>query len=340
MPKSLFGKQVDKVTLSLCQLAGDEMEVKIGKIRLKNPVMVASGTFGYAREFEKLVNLKEIGAIITKTITLNPRQGNPMPRICETSAGMLNAIGLQNEGVDNFIKEKMPYLSKIGTPLIVSISGNNIDEFFILARRLNKLRNINGIELNISCPNIRGEGWKMASYHKATGQAGRGLVAQDSKATYEVVRAVRRVTNKTLITKLSPNVTDIVEIARAAEKAGSDAVSLVNTFLGMAIDINTKRPKLGNITGGLSGPCIKPIALRMVYEASNNIGIPVIGAGGIMSADDAIEFMMAGATAIQVGTANFIDPGICGKIIKGIEAYLKKHKIEKIEDIVGNLDIV
>lgn len=300
-----------------------ELGVKIGKIKLKNPVMVASGTFGYAKEFEKLVNLAGIGAIITKTVTLNPKQGNLMPRICETPAGMLNAIGLQNEGVDDFIKEKMPYLSKIGVPIIVSISGNNIDEFFILARRIDKIKNISGIELNISCPNLKNK----------------RLVAQDNKTTYEVVKAVRKVTNKTIITKLSPNVTDIVEIAEAAENAGSDAVSLVNTFLGMAIDIDTRKPRLGNITGGLSGPCIKPIALRMVYEVSRNISIPVIGIGGIMNSDDAVEFMLAGAMAIQVGTANFIEPGICGKIAKGIEIYLKKHKIEKIEDIVGNLDI-
>ncbi len=299
------------------------IKVKIGKIKLENPVIAASGTFGYAREFEKLINLKHIGAIITKTITLNPRQGNPMPRICETSAGMLNAIGLQNEGIDNFIKEKMPYLSKIGTPIIVSISGNNIDEFFILARRLDKIKNIAGIELNISCPNINCE----------------GLVAQDKKETFEVVKAVRKITAKTIITKLSPKVTDIVEIAKAAEDAGSDAVSLVNTFLGMAIDIDTRKPKLGNTTGGLSGPCIKPIAVRMVYEVSRNIDIPVIGIGGIMNAEDAIEFMLAGADAIQVGTANFIDPGVCWKIVKGIEDYLRKHKIEKIEDIVGKVDI-
>ncbi|PIP68358.1 MAG: dihydroorotate dehydrogenase [Candidatus Omnitrophica bacterium CG_4_9_14_0_2_um_filter_42_8] len=295
------------------------MKIKIGKIELKNPVMVASGTFGYAKEFEKLVNLKHLGAIITKTITLNPRQGNPMPRICETASGMLNAIGLQNEGIDDFIKEKMPYLSKIGVPIIISISGNNIDEFFILARRLNKIKAISGIELNISCPNIKC----------------RGLVAQDKKETYEVVKAVRKTTSKTVITKLSPNVTDITEIAKAAEDAGSDAVSLVNTFLGMAIDVETGKSKLGNITGGLSGPCIKPIALRMVHEVSRNIDIPVIGMGGIMNAGDAIEFILAGATAIQVGTANFIEPGVSGKIIKGIEAYLKKHKIKKFQDIIG-----
>ena len=298
------------------------MKVRIGKLRLKNPVMAASGTFGYAKEFEKLVNLPSLGAIITKTITLNPRAGNPMPRICETAGGMLNAIGLQNEGFDNFIKEKLPYLSKIGTPVIISISGNNIDEFFILAKRLDKIRSISGIELNISCPNINCE----------------GLVAQDAKETNEVVKAVRKITGKTIITKLSPNVTDIVKIAKAAESAGSDAISLVNTFLGMAIDIETRKPKLGNITGGLSGPCIKPIALRMVYDVSRNIDIPVIGIGGIMNASDAVEFMIAGASAIQVGTANFIEPGVCGKIIKGIEDYLKKHKIEKIEELIGTLD--
>ncbi|MDP2912145.1 MAG: dihydroorotate dehydrogenase [Candidatus Omnitrophota bacterium] len=298
------------------------MKVRIGKLRLKNPVMAASGTFGYAREFEKLVNLKGMGAIITKTITLNPRAGNPMPRICETAAGILNAIGLQNEGFDNFIKEKLPYLSKIGTPVIISISGNNIDEFFILAKRLDKIKSISGIELNISCPNIKCE----------------GLVAQDAKETYEVVKAVRKITGKTIITKLSPNVTDIVKIAKAAESAGSDAVSLVNTFLGMAIDMETRKPKLGNITGGLSGPCIKPIALRMVYDVSRNIDIPVIGIGGIMNAGDAVEFMIAGASAIQVGTANFIEPGVCGKIIKGIEEYLRKHKIENIEELIGTLD--
>jgi len=296
--------------------------INIGKIKLNNPVMAASGTFGYAQEFEKLVNLKNIGAIITKTITLNPKAGNPMPRICETAGGMLNAIGLQNEGADNFIKEKMPYLSKIGSPIIVSISGNNIDEFFILARRLDKIKGISGLELNISCPNIKS----------------RGLVAQDNKATYEVVKAVKKITAKTVITKLSPNVTNIVEIAKAAQDAGSDAVSLVNTFLGMAIDIDTRRPKLGNITGGLSGPCIKPIALRMTYEVSRNINIPVIGIGGIMNSNDAIEFILAGATAIQVGTANFIEPGVCGKIVKGIEDYLRKHKVEKVEDIIGALN--
>lgn len=293
-------------------------EVNIGKIRLKNPVMVASGTFGYAEELEELVDLKKLGAIVTKTITLEPRQGNPMPRVCETTAGMLNAIGLQNEGVENFIEEKLPYLSKIGVPIIVSISGDSVAEFCKLAERLDKERKVEGIELNISCPNVTKHETRNTKHE---------LIAQDKDTTYEVVKKVRKVTSKTLITKLSPNVTDVVEIARSACKAGTDAVSLVNTFLGMVIDIETGKPKLGNITGGLSGPCIKPIALRMVWEVAKNIKKPVIGIGGIMSAEDAIEFLLAGAKAIQVGTANFIDPAICEKIIKGIERWIKTKSL-------------
>lgn len=283
------------------------MGISIGKIKLKNPVMAASGTFGYAKEFEGLVDLKKLGAIVTKTITIKPRPGNPMPRVCETASGMLNAIGLQNEGVEDFIEEKLPYLSKIGVPIIVSISGDSIKEFCGLAKRLDKEKGVAGIELNISCPNIKRQ----------------GLIAQDKNATYELAKKVREKTSKTLITKLSPNVTDIVEIARAACKAGTDVVSLVNTFLGMAIDVETGKPRLANITGGLSGPAIKPIALRMVWEVARNIKKPVIGMGGIMTADDAIEFLLAGAKAVQVGTANFIEPGVCEKIIKGVEKWKK-----------------
>ncbi|MBU0758790.1 MAG: dihydroorotate dehydrogenase [Candidatus Omnitrophica bacterium] len=281
--------------------------VKIGKINLKNPVMVASGTFGYAEEFEGLIDLKKLGAIVTKTITLDPKQGNPMPRICETASGMLNAIGLQNKGVDNFIEEKLPYLSKIGVPVIVSVSGDCADEFCELAKRLDREKHVDGIELNLSCPNIKA----------------RGLIAQDKEATYETVKSVREKTGKTLIAKLSPNVTDIVEIAEAACEAGADSVSLINTLIGMAIDVETGKPKLGNITGGLSGPCIKPIALRMVWEVAKNIDKPVIGMGGIMTAQDAVEFLIAGAKAVQIGTASFIDPGISGKIIKGVEKWTK-----------------
>ena len=290
------------------------LEINIGKIKLKNPVMVASGTFGYAKEFEGLMDLKKLGAIVTKTITLKPRQGNPMPRVCETSSGMLNAIGLQNDGVEDFIDEKLPYLAKIGVPIIVSISGDNVKEFCELAQRLDKEKDVDGIELNISCPNVRAQGSRLKA---------QGLIAQDKDATYEVVKSVRKVTDKTLITKLSPNVTDIVEIAKATCKGGTDAVSLVNTFFGMAIDIETGRPKLGNVTGGLSGPCIKPIALKMVWDVAKNIDKPVIGMGGIMNASDAIEFLLAGAQAVQVGTANFVEPGVCETIIKGVEKWTK-----------------
>jgi len=291
-----------------------KLGVTIGKIKLKNPVMVASGTFGYAEEFEDLVDLRQLGAIVTKTITLKPRQGNPMPRICETSSGMLNAIGLQNDGVENFIEEKLPYLSRLGVPIIVSISGDNVEEFCKLTKRLDNEKGVDGIELNISCPNITHDAVRSTQYN---------LIAQDKSATHGLVKKVRKATGKTLITKLSPNVTDIVEIAQAACKAGTDAVSLVNTFSGMAIDIETGKPRLGNITGGLSGPCIKPIALRMVWEVAKNIKRPVIGMGGIMTAGDAIEFMLAGARAVQVGTANFVEPGICEKIIKGVEKWIK-----------------
>ncbi len=298
--------------------------ITIGKLKLKNPVMAASGTFGYAKEFEELVDLKKLGAIVTKTITLNPRQGNPMPRICETSSGMLNAIGLQNEGVEYFIDEKLPYLAKINVPVIVSISGDSAAEFSNLAKRLDKEKDVDGIELNISCPNIKSISTPLdfargRQKHKCT-----SLIAQDKDATYEVVKKVRQATSKTLITKLSPNVTDIVEIARSACKGGTDGVSLINTLLGMAIDIETGKPKLANITGGLSGPAIKPIALRMVYEVAKNINKPVIGMGGIMTPEDAIEFLLAGAKAVEVGTANFIEPGVCEKIIKGIEQWTKK----------------
>jgi len=293
------------------KLKAHRLNIEIGKIKLKNPVMAASGTFGYGEEFKDLIDLKVLGAIVTKTITLMPRQGNPMPRVCETSSGMLNAIGLQNKGVDNFIDEKLPYLSRIGTCIIVSISGDNIQEFRKLARRLDKEKAVNGIELNISCPNVKAQ----------------GLIAQDANATYEVVKEVREVTGKALITKLSPNVTDIVEIAQAACKGGTDAVSLVNTFFGMAIDIETGKPRLGNITGGLSGPCIKPIALRMVWDVARNISKPVIGMGGIMCAEDAIEFLLAGAKAVGIGTASLVEPGVCGKIIKGIKEYCSSDMI-------------
>lgn len=298
------------------------LSVKIGRLKLKNPVMVASGTFGYAEEFADFINLKTLGAIVTKTITLKPKAGNPPPRTCETPSGMLNSIGLENPGIEKFIQEKLPTLKKIGVPLIASIaSSNGLEEFLELAGRTEKIKEIKAVELNISCPNTR--------YPR--------LISQDPKATYQLVSKVRKVTSKTLITKLSPNVTDITEIALAAEDAGSDAVSLVNTITGMSIDVETHRPKIATITGGLSGPAIRPIAVRMVWEVHQKIKIPIIGIGGIINVSGALEFFLAGATAVAVGTANFINPKISVEIIEGIRSYLVKNKIEDIKAIVGSL---
>jgi len=298
------------------------LETKIGKLILKNPVMVASGTFGYGEEFEDYVNLKKLGAIVTKTITLRPRKGNPMPRTCETAAGMLNAIGLENPGLESFISEKMPILKNLGVPVIVSIASEaGPDEFITLARRLDAIKEIAAFELNISCPNLKSK----------------KLISQDPVTTYAVVTKVRKITDKTIITKLSPNVTDITEIARAVEDAGSDAVALVNTFTGMVVDINSKKPKLANITGGLSGPAIKPIALRMVWETANAVKIPVIGIGGIMTPGDALEFIISGATAVQAGTANFVNPGAAEDIIDGLTKYMKDNKIVHIKNLIASL---
>lgn len=300
-----------------------DLSVKIGRLHLKNPVLVASGTFGYAEEYDGLVPLKKLGAIVTKTITIKPRLGNPMPRIVETPAGLLNSIGLANEGIDNFIKEKLAFLKKAGVPIIVSIGGELSDEFVRLAKRLDDISGVSALELNISCPNI------------ASGS--RCLIAQDQKATYTLVKAVRRATKATVITKLSPNVSDITAVARAAEDGGSDAVSLVNTFLAMAIDVTTRRPKLGNVVGGLSGPAIKPLALRMVYETAQAICIPIIGMGGIMEAADALEFIIAGADAVAVGSANFVNPAASVEIIKGITRYMQKNRIKNIKELTGSL---
>jgi dihydroorotate dehydrogenase (NAD+) catalytic subunit len=309
------------------------LSVKLGKIKLKNPVMVASGTFGYAEEFKDFIDLKKLGAIVTKTITLNPRQGNPPARTCETPSGMLNSIGLENPGLEVFVQEKLPQLMKIGSAIIVSIaSEENPDEFVILAKRLDKIKRIAAIELNISCPNIKSQ----IAYRKSHIAK---LIAQDAKATYEVVSAVRKVTRKTLITKLSPNVTDITEIALAAEGAGSDAVSLVNTLSGMSIDINARKPKIASITGGLSGPAIRPIAVRMVWEVYQKIKIPVIGMGGIMDTSSALEFLIAGASAIAIGTANFVNPKVTIEIIEGIKNYMIRNKIKDLSSLIGSLKI-
>lgn len=312
------------------------LKVEIGKLRLKNPVMVASGTFGYADEFRDFIDLKKLGAIVTKTITLAPRQGNPPPRTCETPAGMLNSIGLQNPGIEVFIKEKLPLLAKIGIPIIVSIaSEEDPEEFAILAKQLDKIKEVAAMELNISCPNIRSQQSTVNSQQKKKGYY--GLIAQDPKSTSGVVEAVRKVTQKTLITKLSPNVTDITEIAQAAQNAGSDAVSLVNTLSGMSIDAVSRKPKIATVTGGLSGPAIRPVALRMVWEVYRQIKIPIIGMGGIMDTPSALEFFIAGATAVSIGTANFINPKLTLEVISGIKQYLIQNKIDDIHQLTGSI---
>ena len=315
-----------------------KFSVNIGKLKLKNPVMVASGTFGYAEEFKAFLNLKELGAIVTKTITLKPRQGNPSPRTCETPSGMLNSIGLENPGLEVFVREKFPLLKKIGIPIIVSIaSEDGPEEFVTLAKRLDKIKEVAAIELNISCPNITPHAMPpLAAQRAACSQ----LIAQDAKATYKLVNAVRKITQKTLITKLSPNVIDIAEIAKAAECAGTDAVSLINTITAMAIDAKTRTPRIAAITGGLSGPAIRPVAVRMVWEVCRKIKVPVIGMGGIIDVSSALEFIIAGATAVAVGTANFINPKATVEIISGIKQYLIENNIKDINQLTGSLKIV
>ncbi len=300
------------------------IRVNIGGIELKNPVMTASGTFGYAREFEHLVDLNRLGGIIVKGLSLEPSKGNPPPRIVETPCGMLNAIGLENVGLAAFVKEKLPFLKGLETPIFVNFYGKNIAEYAELAARLDDIEDVSGIEVNISCPNVKSGGMAFGAY-------------PDSAS--EVVRAVRDRTEKPLMVKLSPNVTDITEIARSVEAEGADSISLINTITGMAIDIETRRPKLANITGGLSGPAIKPVALRMVWQTAQSVKIPVIGVGGIMTAKDALEFLIAGAVAVQVGTANFINPHATIDIIEGIEAFLMEKKIADLADIIGTLEI-
>lgn len=315
-----------------------DTSTKIGKLKLKNPVMVASGTFGYGEEFKEVTDLKAIGAIITKSVTLKPRQGNKPPRLWETTAGMLNSIGLQNDGVNDFLKNKLPFLKSTGTPVIVSIAGESINEFAQLARKLN-ISGVSALEVNISCPNISyGSNINRRSGLPAANASTR-IFSQDAKAAATVVREVKKNTKKTIITKLSPEVTDITEIARAVEKAGTDAISVMNTIKGMAVDVETQRPKLGNITGGLSGPAIKPIALRIVWETANAVKIPVIGIGGIMTANDAIEFLLCGAEAIQVGTANFVNPKAPVAIAQGIAEYLEEKNLNSLKDIIGKLKV-
>jgi len=304
--------------------------------------MVASGTFGYAEEFNNFLDLKKLGAVVSKTITINPRRGNIPPRTCETPSGMLNSIGLENPGVEVFLKEKLPGLKKIGVPIIVSIaSEGDPEEFVALAKKLDKISHVAAIELNISCPNVRhssvlvGAREPNTEHRKPSTEHRAPLISQDPRATFNLVKTVRKVTNKTLITKLSPNVTDIVQIARAAESAGSDALALINTVQGMSIDIHSRRPKIAMGVGGLSGPAIRPIAVRMVWEVYRKVSIPIIGMGGIMDTESALEFFLAGATAVSVGTANFVNPGISVEIIEGIKKYLKANKINSLSELTG-----
>jgi len=301
-----------------------DLSVNIGKLNLSNPVMTASGTFGYGLEFQDFVDLKKIGGIIVKGTTLHHREGNPYPRMAETPMGMLNAVGLQNKGVHYFVDHIYPQIKDIRTNMIVNVSGSQVEDYAETASIINELENIPAIELNISCPNVKQGGM-------AFGVTTHGAA--------EVVSAVRKVYKKTLIVKLSPNVTDITEIARAVEGAGADSVSLINTLLGMAIDAEKRRPILSTVTGGMSGAAVKPIALRMVWQVAKAVNIPVVGLGGIMNWKDAVEFMLAGATAIQIGTANFIDPAITVKVAEGINDYLDRHGYSSVRDIIGALEV-
>ncbi len=301
-----------------------DLRVNIGSLELQNPVMTASGTFGYAREFSNLVNLYRLGAIIVKGISYEPRAGNPPPRIVETPCGMLNAIGLQNVGVERFIDEKMVYLRGLGVPVVVNILGDTIDEYRILTERLRGVDGISALEVNISCPNVK------------KGGVAFGTVPSMAAA---VTEAVKRAADVPVMVKLSPNVSDIAEMAKAVEDSGADSISLINTLIGMAIDLKSRKPLLANVVGGLSGPAIKPVALRMVYQAAAAVKIPVIGIGGIDTVEDALEFILAGATAVQVGTANFINPRVSEELVEGIGDYVQSHKLSSVRDLIGALEV-
>lgn len=301
-----------------------DLSVDLGFLKLKNPVLAASGTFGYGLEFKPFYDLELLGGFVVKGLYFNPREGNRPPRLVETPSGLINSIGLQGIGVEAFCREILPELAELDTAVIVNVCGEDEDEYARVAEYLSRFKGIAALELNISCPNVR--------------EGGR-CPAQSSEATFRTVRKVREVTPLPLITKLSPNVTDIASVALAAEEAGSEAICLVNTFLAMAVDLETRKPKLGNVIGGLSGPAIKPIALRMVFQVARAVKIPVIGIGGIFTAEDALEFMMVGASAIEVGTANFVDPDACLRIIQGMEKWAENHAIKNISEIIGSLKI-
>jgi len=301
-----------------------DLNVNIGGLKLKNPVLTASGTFGYGEEFADFIDLTRLGGFIVKGTTLHPREGNPYPRMAETPMGMLNAVGLQNKGVHHFVEHIYPRLKNLNTNVIVNVSGSSVEDYSETAAIINELDNIPAIELNISCPNVKHGGMTFGVHPEAAA---------------EVVSAVRKAYHKTLIVKLTPNVTDITEIAKAVEGAGADSVSLINTMLGMAIDAERRKPLLSTVTGGLSGPCVKPVALRMVWQVAKAVKVPVVGLGGIMNATDAVEFLLAGATAIELGTANFIDPGITVKVVDGINEYLDRHGFKSVKEIIGALEI-
>lgn len=301
-----------------------DLKVKLGCTELKNPVMTASGTFGYGTEYSDFMDLSKIGGIVVKGTTLHDRQGNAYPRMAETPSGMLNAVGLQNKGVDYFVKNIYPNIKSYETALFVNVSGSTIEDYIATAEIINDLDQIPGIELNISCPNVKEGGMAFGTSCLSASQ---------------VVKAVRRVYKKELMVKLSPNVTDISEIALGVEAEGADSISLINTLLGMAINAEKRKPVLSTVTGGLSGPAVKPVALRMVWQVAKAVKVPIIGMGGIMNATDAIEFLLAGATAVQIGTANFLDPTVSVKVVDGIEDYLKRHNCTSVNDIIGALEI-
>jgi dihydroorotate dehydrogenase (NAD+) catalytic subunit len=299
-----------------------DISVSLNGLKLKNPVMTASGTFGYGKEFDALIDLNQLGAIVVKGISIKPMKGNPPPRIVETAAGMLNAIGLANIGIEGFLEDKLPWLNTLNTEVIVNIYGHSISEYGELASAFRGVKGVSALEVNISCPNV---------------DKGGLVFGKDPEMSARVTEAVVKNTDKPVIVKLTPNVSDITLLARAVEAAGAHALSVINTLTGMAVDVNTRRPRLGNISGGLSGPAIKPVALYMVYQTARAVNIPVIGIGGIVNAQDALEFMIAGASAVQVGTANFINPKATIEIIEGIKDYCLKNNIEQVSDITGSL---
>ena len=326
---------------------GVDLRVVLGKLVLSNPVLVAAGTFGYGLEFRRHVRLDQLGGLVTKTLTRAPRQGNPQPRVVETPAGMLNSVGLHNIGLEAFLREKLPTLASVKVPVIVSLLGESLEEVAAMSARLETEPAVAAIELNLSCPNLKNSSKFEDRSSKSSGGSLRTfhfelqaplMVAQDAEATFAMVEAARQRTSKPLIAKLSPDVTDPRPIAQAAERAGADALALVNTFLGMSIDPHTRRSRLGSLTGGLSGPAIRPLAVFRVWKVRQAVRCPLIGIGGILKAEDAVEFLLAGATAVAVGTANFADPAAAVKVLQGLRRYLERHQLDSIQQLIGTLE--